>query len=385
MQERDPIRVVIWGLDATGLAMAQLVWRRPGLLPVGAIGTDPGQVGRDLGELVGFGERFGVTVGNDPMGVLTAARADVTLISAGAGTRVAEAAPKVLQAMEAGSNVICLAEEMTYPWATRPDLADSLDELAHAHGVTVLGTGVNPGFVMDTLAIALTGCCMDVERIKAMRAIDLKPVGAQELKAMGIGMKPSQYNEQQPGPEHVGLEQSIHLIADALGWSLDRVEQDRRPLLAESRVEVEGIRVDPGQVAGRVDAAIGYVGGLPKIVMEHPQSVGHDETVVQTGDYIDIEGKPSIRLSIQPEIHAVDGAAAIAVNMIAPVLQSGPGLKTMADMPVPRAVLGDLREMLTVKGPTIDEELAVGWHVPGLGGHEEGLSGFPGESTPGGS
>jgi 2,4-diaminopentanoate dehydrogenase len=384
VRERDPIRVVLWGLDATGLAMAQLVWRRPGLMPVGAIGTETGQVGRDLGDLIGFGERFDITVGNDPMGVLTAARPDVTLISMAVGSRVDEVAPKVLQAMEAGSNVICLSEEMVYPWATRPDLAESLDELAHAHGVTVLGTGVNPGFVMDTLVVALTGCCMDVERIRCSRSIDITPLGRQELKAMGIGLSPSHYADRSPGPEHAGLEQSIYLIADTLGWNLDRVEQDRRPLLAEARVEPDGLRVDPGQVAGRIDAAIGYVNGLPKIVLEHPQSVGHDNAVVQTGDFIDIEGQPNVRMTVQPEIHAVTGAAAIAVNMIGPVLQVGPGLKTMADMPVPRAVLGDVRDTLTVKGPTIEEELARGWHEQGLGGHEEGRFGFPGESTPGG-
>jgi 2,4-diaminopentanoate dehydrogenase len=385
VQEHNPIRVVHWGLDAVGRAMAQLVSRRLGLETAGAIATEPGQAGRDLGDVLGFGQRFGVTVGDNPMVVLTEARPDITLIST--GTRVDELGPLILQAMEAGSNVICLGAEMTYPWAVRPDLADSLDELAHAHGVTVLGTGLNPGFVLDTLVLCLTGCCMDVERIRASRAVDLTAVDADTLAEYGVGLSPSHYAEQRRHGRiygHTGLEQSIHLIADGLGWKLDRVESDRRPLLADERIEVAGIRIDPGQVVGCIDAAIGYVDGLSRIVLEHPQQVAPGAgVVIQTGDYIEIAGKPPIRLSIEPEIDAVDGAAALAVNMIWAVLQSGPGLKTMADMPVPRAIMADVRQMLPLKGPTVEEELARGWHMEGLGGHEEGVSGFPGESTHG--
>jgi 2,4-diaminopentanoate dehydrogenase len=372
LRERNSIRVAHWGLGEVGLAMAQLVWRRPGLISVGAICSDPARAGRDLGELIGFGEYLGINVNSDPMGVLTEARPDVTLIAT--GSSVDEVGPQILQAMEAGSNVICLAEEMTYPWATRPDLADSLDELAHAHGVTVLGTGLNPGFVLDTLAVALTGCCWDVERIKASRVIDVSDWEDDVRASLGVGLSPSHFAEglrQGRITGHVGFEQSIHLIADALGWKLDRVEQERRPIIAEvRRGTARGDRVEPGRVAGTHDAAIGYVDGLARIVLEHPQQVAPTVEGIMTGDFIDIEGVPNIRLSIQPEINALKGTAGIAVNMIPAVLMAGPGLKTMAELPLPRAVLGDLREMIDVQGPTVEEELSRGWHIARLGGHD---------------
>jgi len=375
-----PIRVVVWGLDAVGLAVARLVRRRPGYELAGAVSDDGDQIGRDLGDLLGFGERLGTNVTNDPMGVPTEARPDITIISR-PGAAVDELGPRILQAVESGSNVVCLAESMIYPWASRPDLADGLDELAHAHGVTILGTGVAPGFVTDTLAVALTGCCMDVERIRISRAIDLAALGRQVLeREYGLGLSPSHYSERIQGPRVTGLGESIHLIADALGWELERVEEDTRPVLAEARAEIGGIRVDPGQVSGRIDAAVGYVDGLAKIVLEHPQTVGARSIVVETGDYIEIEGRPGIRLRIQPEIATVEGNAAVAVNMIPAVLQVGPGLLTMADLPVPRAVLGDVRELLDQPGPTIEEELARGWHMEGLGGHPAGDRPFPGES-----
>ncbi|HYG58833.1 MAG TPA: hypothetical protein VD902_12315, partial [Symbiobacteriaceae bacterium] len=209
-------------------------------------------------------------------------------------------------------------------------------------------------------------------------------LGEQVARSYGVGMSPSEFSEAEKRGRiapHSGLEQSIHLVADALGWTLEKVEHDRRPILAESRLQMGGLRVDPGQVAGCLDAAIGYVDGLARIVLEHPQTViGVDTKVIQTGDIIEIEGKPSIRMAIQPEIAALEGSAAIAVNMIPAVLLSGPGVKTMADMPLPRAVLGDLRDMMDMRGPTVEEELARGWHEKGLGGHEEGVTGFPGET-----
>ena len=384
MRDRHPIRVVVWGLDPVGLAAAHLVRRRAGYQLAGAISDQGAQVGRDLGEVLGFGERLDITVNSDPMGVLTQARPDVTLISA-AGAAVDELGPRILQAAEAGANVICLAESMVYPWATRADLADTLDELAHAHGVTILGAGVAPGFVTDTLALALTGCCTDVERIRISRAIDITPLGRDVLKRdYGIGMKPSHYNERPRFARPAGLAESIHLIADTLGWQLERVEEDTRPILAETRVEVDGLRVDPGQVTGRIDAAVGYVDGLAKIVLEHPQTAGARSEVIQTGDYIEIAGKPDLKLHIEPEIPTVVGNAALAVNAIPSVLQVGPGLITMADLPVPRAVLGDVRDFLQQQGPTVEEELAGGWHVEGLGGHPAGDESFPGESPLGG-
>lgn len=366
LRQRDPIRVLFWGLGEEGRKMADLTWRRPGMMPVGAIDSAPDRVGHDLGDLIGFGQRLGLTVNNDPEAVLASTRPDVTLIATGGGLK--EVSGQIRQAMEAGSNVICIAPEMIYPWASDPDLADRLDDQAHAYGVTVLGTGVNPGFVLDTLVIALTGCCLDVERIRASRVIGLDGFGREALAEEGVGLSPSRFMERRKLDRKAGLAESIHLIADALGWRLDRLEEQHDPIIAEKRREVGKIRVEPGQVAGTAHAAIGFVDGLARIVLEHPQQFAPEAEALQTGDFIEIEGKPNIHLSIQPGIAALEGSVAIAVNMIPAVLQAGPGLMTMADLPVPRAVLGDLRDRMVVLGPTIEEELARGWHDADLGG-----------------
>jgi hypothetical protein len=366
--------VVIWGLDRTGLSMADLVGRRAGFALAGAIDTEPGRVGRDVGDLIGFGQHLGLMIDSDPERVLTLSRPDITLI--GTDTAVDEVAPKVLQAMEAGSNVICLAEEMVYPWVGHPDLAESIDELAHAHGVTVLGTGINPGFVFDTLTIALTGCCADVERIRASRVVDLAGLDEAALAAEGVGLSPSDYHERLARGRvrrSTGLEQSAHLIADTLLWRVDKVELRTEPILAAVRRESPAGRIEPGQVAGSDRACVAYVGGVVRILLENPAQAVPEQEGIQIGDFIDIEGTPNVRVTIQPGIDAVKGSAAIAINMIPAVLNAGPGLKSMADLPIPRAVLGDVREALAFRGPTVEEELARGWHIAGLGEQE----GFP--------
>lgn len=348
MRKLDPVRVVHWGLDSVGLATARLTWRRPGLIPAGAIDAAGGRVGRDLGDVLGYGERLGIAIHADPEAVLATARPDVTFLSV--GDRFDEVAPKVIQAMEAGSNVICLAADLVYPWATHPDLAEKLDDLAHAHGVTVLGTGLHPGFMLDTLVLALTGCCSDVERIRSA--------------SVSAVSDPSQIR--QAG----GLEQSVHLVADALGWPLDRVEHQEETLKAEVRRRGDDWLIEPGQVGGVIYRAIGHVGGLPRIILEQHRQAAPEAEGILTGHFLDLEGQPNLQVNLTPAIPEERGSAAVAVNMVAAVLQAGPGLKTMAELPVPRAVLGDLRDWMTIQGPTIEEELAQGWHVPGLGGHD---------------
>lgn len=362
MRRDEPIRTVVWGLDSVGMTVARLVGRRKGLVLVGAVDANPELEGLDLGDLMGFGERLKIAVHSDAGAVLTQARPDLVLIASSG--RLEEVAPHVIKAMEFGGNVICLAPEMVYPWAADPKMAERLDDLAYAHGVTVLGTGIDPGFVLDSLALTLTGCCLDVERIRASRVIDLTPFGESVFREVGIGLSPSHFAERLENGRirtHLGLEQSIHLIADALGWPLERVAEVREPILAEQRRTVGHLRVDPGQVAGVVAAAHGYVDGRVRIILEHSEQVAPDVEGIPTGDFIDVEGEPPIHLAIQPAVEGLRGSAALAVNMIGPVVMSGPGLKSMAEMPMPRAMLGDLRGMIDLRGLTVEEELARGW------------------------
>ncbi|MDK2919964.1 MAG: 2,4-diaminopentanoate dehydrogenase, partial [Candidatus Petromonas sp.] len=164
------LKIIVWGLGAMGGGMAKMVLQKQGMEIAGAIASRPEKSGKDLAEVLNLSGRTGVIVSGDADEVLKK-EADIVLLSTSSFTK--EVFPQIKKAIESGKNVITIAEEMAYPAYGEPKLAESIDSIAREHGVTVLGTGINPGFVLDTLIIALSGVCMDVKKITARRINDL--------------------------------------------------------------------------------------------------------------------------------------------------------------------------------------------------------------------
>ncbi|MCR4402307.1 MAG: 2,4-diaminopentanoate dehydrogenase [Firmicutes bacterium] len=341
----DEITVVCWGLGAMGSGMARALLERKGVRIVGAIATRPDKAGRDLGDVLNAGRDLGVRVTNDPDEALEAG-ADVVLHATSSFAR--EIYPQLDAAMAAGSNVITVAEEMAYLRQSDPGLAAEIDQLARKYGVSVLGTGINPGFVLDTLIIGLTGICTHVKRVKARRVNDLSPFGPTVMRTQGVGTTVEEFRE---GLEkgsivgHIGFIQSCGMIADALGWRLDEITQTREPIVSNTRRTTPYVDVKPGMVAGCNHTAHAFMNGEEVITLEHPQQVLPGLEGVETGDYIWIEGTPPVNLAIKPEIPGGIGTIAIAVNMIPQVVEAEPGLVTMKDLRVPACAMGDMASL----------------------------------------
>lgn len=331
------IKVALWGAGAMALRMADILLDRSGVAIVGAIDRHPDKLGRDVATLAGRTEPCGAVVSDDAAKVL-ANRPDVVLHAT--DSFLATVAPDLRQAMAAGANVITIAEEMAWPAAADPALAAGLDRAALDAGVTLLGTGVNPGFVMDSLVLALTGACASVEAIHVSRVNDLSEFGPTVMRTQGVGLSPEAFAAGVADGTvvgHVGFPQSIGMIAAALGWQIDRIEETREPILSEVRRETPHVTVAPGMVAGCRHVARAYAGGRAVIVLEHPQQVRPEAAGVATGDTITIAGSPPIRMSSGPEIPGGAATAALAVNMIPRVLAAAPGLVSMAGLPIPTA------------------------------------------------
>jgi 4-hydroxy-tetrahydrodipicolinate reductase len=246
--------------------------------------------------------------------------------------------------------VISIAEEMANPRCTSPVLAEALHRLAIAHGAAILGTGINPGFVLDVLVITLTAVCADIQSITAKRVNDLSPYGPAVLRSQGVGLTPEAFHaglKEGTVVGHVGFPQSIHLIAEALGWEIERIDETREPLVSRVRRETPFVTVEPGQVAGCLHTAVAYQRSTPVITLLHPQQIHPHLEGVETGDTIEIVGAPNVRFAGSPEIPGGQGTVALAVNMIPRVLNASPGLHTMIDLPVPAAMLGDARRFVS--------------------------------------
>ncbi len=333
------IRVLVWGLGAMGSNMARMIWEKESLELVGAVDIHPDKAGRDAGDVLGLGQSTGITVAHDGHHALSQGCPDVVIIA----TRsfVHEVVDEMLLAVEQGANVISIAEEMADAWAQHPKMADRIDRAARERKVTVLGTGINPGFVLDLLIVCLSGACVSVESIVARRVNDLSPFGPTVMETQGVGTTPEQFQAGIADGSivgHVGFPESISLIARALGMQLDRIEQTKEPIISRVTRKTEHVIVEPGWVAGCRHIAVGYRDDKEIIRFEHPQQVLPELEGVDTGDYITIEGTPRIDMAIKPEIPGGLGTTALAVNMVPLVKRAAPGLLTMVDFPVPRAM-----------------------------------------------
>lgn len=248
-----------------------------------------------------------------------------------------------------GVNVISIAEEMAYPAANSPSLAKELHQLAIKHDVSVLGTGINPGFVLDLLVITLSGVCSEVQSITAKRVNDLSPYGPTVLASQGVGLTPMAFEKGLKDGTvvgHIGFVQSIHMIAAALGWEIDHIEQLREPIVSQIRRETPFVTIEPGQVVGCLHTASAYRQGQPVINLIHPQQINPQLDGLVTGDEIEITGIPNVKFAGRPEIPGGQGTAALTVNMIPRILNATAGLYSMADLPVPAAMLGDARKFV---------------------------------------
>ncbi|MGM0420833.1 MAG: 2,4-diaminopentanoate dehydrogenase [Bacillota bacterium] len=342
----EKIKVVLWGLGSMGSGMGRILAKKEGVELVGGIDTDPKKLGKDLGDLLNIEEKLDVEITDDPELVLSE---DVDLVLLATSSFLKDVEPQLKLIIQKGINVISIAEEMAYPMAGDNAFASEIDRLARENDVSVLGTGINPGFVLDLMIIALSGVCGDVKKIEASRINDLSPFGPTVMKTQGVGTTVEEFEQ---GIEagtivgHIGFKESIHMIADRLGIKLDEIRETREPIVSETHRKTEHVTVEPGMVAGCKHIAKGFYQGEEIIVLNHPQQIHPEIEDVETGDYIKIYGDPEVNMAISPEIPGGKGTMGVAVNMIPHVIKAVPGLHTMADLPVPGAVMTDMRELI---------------------------------------
>ncbi|MFO7888368.1 MAG: 2,4-diaminopentanoate dehydrogenase [Eubacteriales bacterium] len=346
---REKVKVTIWGFGAMGSGMAKMLTNKKGVEIVGVCDLHEDRVGKSMYDILGVdrGERPEVIINPEIEKVAYKGSCDVCLIATDSFTK--KAFPKIKYVMEQGINVISTAEEMAYPKAQEPELTKELDIIAKENNVSVLGTGINPGLMMDLLAVALTGCMTDVESIQCKRVNSLSPFGPAVMEEQGVGMKKEEFNKKvKEGTMagHVGFAESVGMIAEALGINVEKFEQQMKPIVTNiDRKSPYGF-AKAGDVAGVNMTGQGYVDGEVKIDMIHPQQIEPEMEGTETGDYIKIKGTPEVNMAINPEVDGGLGTIAMCVNMIPLVINADSGLKTMIDLPVPRAIMGDFRDHL---------------------------------------
>ncbi|HEX6290136.1 MAG TPA: Gfo/Idh/MocA family oxidoreductase [Herpetosiphonaceae bacterium] len=325
-----PIRVVMYGLGQIGTGIARLILQQPHLELVGGIERDPIKVGSDLGELLGASQPLGVRVRSHPAQVLRQARPDVVVIAT--ASFLQEVFPQIRDCLEVGARVISTCEELVYPAATHREVAQDIDEAATRAGVPVLGIGSNPGFVMDMLPILLTAPSIDIQQIHVERAIDASTRRVTLQQRIGAGLDPLAFRDwlHQRTTPHVGLVHSLRMIADALGWRLDRIVEHAEPIIAETWLRTPYVTVAPGQVAGIHQSARGFMARREVLNLDWRTAIG----LTDTYDAVKIAGTPPIDMLIRGGIHGDLATAALMVRAIPHMTMLRPGLRTVLDLPV---------------------------------------------------
>jgi len=323
MNPVQPITVAQYGIGPIGAEIARLLLTKPWIKVVAAVDIDPNKIGHDLGDVIGLGRKTGVLVTADLQ-----AKADVVCHST--GSRLREVASQLKDLLDRGAHVVSTCEELSFPLDA--EVREDLQKVARSRNVTLLGTGVNPGFVMDKLPLTVTAVCQDIKSVEIIRIQNASTRREPLQRKVGAGMTAGEFRAAVAAGKikHMGLKESLLMVGNGLAVEFEHVTDEKiEPILAEKEVVTQYLRVAPGQVAG-VHQTI-YGKGRIDVSLELRMYVGAEDVAA---DKVIVHGVPDVEMTIKGGVHGDRATAAVVVNAIPRVVNARPGVLTMDDIPV---------------------------------------------------
>jgi hypothetical protein len=332
-----PTKVMIMGLGPIGAGIARQLVARKNFKVVSAVDIDPAKAGKDLGEILGLGRPVGLKVVTDPVAAIKKTKPQVAVLCTSSSLK--SVWPQIETLLKLKLPIVSTTEELSYPWLANRALAKKIDAAAKKAKVAVVGTGVNPGFAMDALPIALTAICERVDSVRVDRVQDASSRRLPFQQKIGSGLTPDEFAEKVKAltVRHVGLTESVSMIADAMGWKLDRITDEIEPKIAATPVQSPFLRVEAGKVCGIVQDGVGYADEEPLVVLHMEAYLGAPESY----DSVTIEGSPRLHVKALGGYHGDIATHSIAVNSIPKVLHASPGLHTMRSLALPSFAGGE--------------------------------------------
>jgi hypothetical protein len=330
-EEGQPVPVVVMGLGAIGQAVARAALRSEEVRLVGAVDLDRQRVGKPLTELLGA-----------PAGTLkvqasleeAVGRTRGAVLLHATSSRLPQVMDQLLGAMRLGMSVVSTCEELSFPWLRHPELAEKLERAARAAGVTVLGTGVNPGFIMDRLVATLGTACGEVRHVRVERVVDARTRRPALQRKIGAGMTEDEFMAaaEKDAVGHVGLVESAALAALGLGLDCDDFEEELLPVLAEEEIRGGAFGVKAGRVAGIHQVATGLWEGKELVRLELTLALGAEGV----GDRVVLDADPPVEMELKGGLAGDVATANLVVNAAPRITAAEPGILTVLELPAGR-------------------------------------------------
>jgi 4-hydroxy-tetrahydrodipicolinate reductase len=341
---KTKFNVVQVGFGAIGKQIAKHLVERDNINLLGIIDINPELKDKTLNEFFEVPEPLEIKIKTDLAEVLKGKTVDVVIIIT--SSFLNKIAPTIFDAIKAESNVISICEELSFPFENYPELSFEIDTLAKEKKVSVVGTGINPGYLMDLLPIVLSAPCQEVEKITVPRMMKSAKRRHPFQEKIGSALSIDEFQGKTSKKEitgHVGLCESIQLILTALGMKVDEiVEHPPQAILAEKEITTSYCTIPQGSVCGLQSKAVAKQKGEEVIVLDFVAYAGEHEEY----DSIDIVGIPRISQKIEGGVHGDKGTVAMVVNLIPKICKAEPGLLTMIDLPVPSYTAGIWKETI---------------------------------------
>jgi 4-hydroxy-tetrahydrodipicolinate reductase len=329
----EKIKVIIYGCGVMGRNVAEALCGKKSFEIVGAIDIDPSLLGKDLGDILDSPRKLGIAIESDADALFSRVNAHAVVLTT--TSHLKSVLPQITQCANAGLNVVSTCEELSYPWKRSPGLAQDIDAVAKENGVTVVGTGINPGYLMDTLPLILTAPCLKVDTVKVTRMMNSARRRIPFQTKVGTSMTPEEFKAKIDDGTitgHVGLLESINMVAAGLGWELDRaIELPPDPVITPGPVETGLGTVDAGNVIGLKSVAFAEIEEKKVITLEFYAYAGVEEEY----DEVIIEGTPKIHEKIIGGVHGDIGTVAMTINTIPRAVEASAGIKLMKDIAAP--------------------------------------------------
>ncbi len=329
-----PVRVAHVGLGAIGREVVRLVLARPDLRLEAACDINPELVGAPLGAVLGEDRGPDVTVVESLAGAPLPDARDGLVVTHTTSSSLEACLPELLAAVEVGAHVVSSCEELSYPWLRAPEAAARLDAAARDAGVSVVGTGVNPGFAMDYLPVALSGAMKRVDSVRVHRVQDAGRRRTPLQAKVGAGISADEFDRRlaEGTMGHVGLTESAQAVATALGWDPTDTAETLQPVLARVATPSAFGSIEPGRVAGIEQVAVVHADGQERVRLQLTMAVG----VSPSQDDIWLTGDPDLHLCVPGGLHGDLATAATLVNTIGSIRHAEPGLRVMSELRPPR-------------------------------------------------